>query len=655
MAALDPNAQSDAQGAQQLHNSGVKVFARTLAELLSRIKGSDVRLEDITLFSGREKVFPGDNANDIELSAKLKDAFTNADSKASLRVFLEYADGTKEEIFRQTAGKVIRDDFGLAPELRNMYAQQKADAFGVELRPKVNVEIDGAVQANKPLETVVQELKKPSREDIANAVPLSDEQVNQEIEQINAKEPEKRSIEFIGGLTPQQAYQMDDAQLKHAYLTAQYVKGQLLEIHGQSKAPGNEHLMTDPATQDLRVQYDAAVKTIEDRLAVIRGQKVEQKAEVVAESSKESVKAVTSRYGLSLEDTVDPEQILEEQWDYGGPEEELSPEEVDRRAAIQQSIQQAPLSENLGLETKAVERMTGRPPETQAQKTERWMLDAIMPKTAVIAAPMVEHIAPIADVAESLSLAHHAERTLEMVPTAPSAHTGDVLAVAPFLFEVATLSSQIEALRDKANSHLADLQEFAGDMRAAAEPRLQQWAERVEAAVEVKSQTWRERLQNAASSLVDTVKNRAISDVKIVVEVVKDRAAEDWSKTVDAAKNGASNAWEAAQRSALGSDAVDKGIDTVVRYLGIRDGSDGIAELDGYKFARRGQDTAIFKGDEPVYKNGLMTDKASVADAAYIARFPNVAEKAAAVADELIKNATVSQSQGASAGAARRR
>jgi hypothetical protein len=46
-----------------------------------------------------------------------------------------------------------------------------------------------------------------------------------------------------------------------------------------------------------------------------------------------------SYYGLSLEDTVDPERIAEERWDYGGPDPGLSSEEVDRREAIQQSIQ----------------------------------------------------------------------------------------------------------------------------------------------------------------------------------------------------------------------------------------------------------------------------------------------------------------------------
>ena len=647
MAALDQNAQSDAQGAQQLHNTGVESFVRVLAELLSRLRESEVRIEDLTLMSGTKKVFPGDNANDIELSAKLKDAFTNSESKASVRVFLEYADGTKEEIFRQTAGKVVRDDFGLAPELRNMYAQQKADGFGLEVKPKVTVELDGksaengqTAQAEQSLETVVQSLKKPTREDIAAVPPMSDEQINQEIERIKAKAPETRNLEVIGGLTPQQAYQIDDAQLKHAYLTAQYVKGQLLEIHGQSKAPGNEHLLTDPTTMDLRAKYDAVVKTVEDRLAIVHGVKAEPVAEVKqpepvkkAESTNAVPSEVDSEYSESDFYAEHPE-FLDHAVQRMTEEYYLSPEHI-KRTDLNSFI---------------------RPPsETQAQKTERWMLDAIAPKTAVVAVPTVEHIASIAEVSESLSLAHHAGQTLEMLPAKPSDHTGDALKVAPFLFEVASLSSQIESLRDRANAHLSGLNEFAADMRQAAEPRLQQWSERVEAAVEVKSNTWRDRLQNMASSLIDTVKNRAISDVKIVVEVVKDRAAEDWTKTVDVAKGGASNAWESAQRFAIGSDAVDRGIDTLINYVGQKNGSDGMAELDGYTFARKGSETGIFRDGETVYQNGLMTDKAKVADSAYIARFPNVAQKAAEVVEAMNKSQSLSQTQGVSAGAARRR
>jgi hypothetical protein len=142
---MDTNATQaarEAQDSQMAALNGMAEFVRIIAELLAKLSGQDIKLDDLTLRSGTKKVWPSNDEN-IELTAKLKDALVDPESKASFRVMLEYSDGSKVEIFRQTAGKVIMDEYGLAPALRAHFAAEAAAKFAETERPKIVIEADG--------------------------------------------------------------------------------------------------------------------------------------------------------------------------------------------------------------------------------------------------------------------------------------------------------------------------------------------------------------------------------------------------------------------------------------------------------------------------------------------------------------------------------
>ncbi len=142
---MDTNATQAAREAQDSQMSalnGMAEFVRIIAELLAKLSGQDIKLDDLTLRSGTKKVWPSNDEN-FELTAKLKDALVDPESKASFRVMLEYSDGSKVEIFRQTAGKVIVDEYGLAPALRAHFAAEAAAKFAEVERPKIVIEADG--------------------------------------------------------------------------------------------------------------------------------------------------------------------------------------------------------------------------------------------------------------------------------------------------------------------------------------------------------------------------------------------------------------------------------------------------------------------------------------------------------------------------------
>ncbi len=142
---MDTNANQaarESQDSQMAALNGMAEFVRIIAELLAKLSGQDIKLDDLTLRSGTKKVWPSNDEN-IELTAKLKNALVDPESKASFRVMLEYSDGSKVEIFRQTAGKVIMDEYGLAPALRAHFAAEAAAKFAEVEQPKIVIEADG--------------------------------------------------------------------------------------------------------------------------------------------------------------------------------------------------------------------------------------------------------------------------------------------------------------------------------------------------------------------------------------------------------------------------------------------------------------------------------------------------------------------------------
>jgi hypothetical protein len=263
------------------------------------------------------------------------------------------------------------------------------------------------------------------------------------------------------------------------------------------------------------------------------------------------------------------------------------------------------------------------------------------------------------ELAEVSTLANYEGQTLDITPldASPSDIEGafNHAALQPFLAEVTQLSAEIESLRAQTNQKLSELAAFSQTIKETViDPKLEQWSQQTIAVVETQAVSLGDRLKNAAVNLRDTVKERAANDWKIVVDTVKERASDDWAKTVDVVKTRASNDFETVQKWAIGSEKVDKGIDTLIDYVGQKHPNGGIAQLDGYTFIHKNGQTGIFKGSatEPVYKNGLLTDKANSKDAAYIAQFPQKAQNAAAAVDayrasQSSQAAAPSQAQGA--------
>jgi hypothetical protein len=139
---IEKNAQQAATSAQELQNQAARTLVQILADLISKASGRSINLEDLTLKSGKRNAWPLTDANqDINISVKLKDAFTNPDQKVSMRIYLEYPDGTKQQIFRQIEGKIPKDGdpFNLAPAMRDAFAMQAAERFTAS--PKVSIEM----------------------------------------------------------------------------------------------------------------------------------------------------------------------------------------------------------------------------------------------------------------------------------------------------------------------------------------------------------------------------------------------------------------------------------------------------------------------------------------------------------------------------------
>jgi hypothetical protein len=277
-------------------------------------------------------------------------------------------------------------------------------------------------------------------------------------------------------------------------------------------------------------------------------------------------------------------------------------------------------------------------PESNSDRLDAHIQDALMPKTALIPVELIPSIVALDDVN---NLASYDGPTLEAAAV-------DDLGVAQFQAEVTTLSGQIEHMREVANQRLGEMALYAYDIRVqVVEPYVKEWATNTVAIVEQKAQTWGERLRDAATQLKDVVVERAANDWQITKDAVfetatqfkdyaQERAVQDTQVVKEFVTAKAQDAWVDAQKWAIGSDSVDKGIDTLIKYLPHAQQTDlgGIAENDGYTFATMNNSRAIFNSDgKPIYKDGLTTEHTTGKDRTYLANFPDVAQKAAQIID----------------------
>jgi hypothetical protein len=292
-------------------------------------------------------------------------------------------------------------------------------------------------------------------------------------------------------------------------------------------------------------------------------------------------------------------------------------------------------------------------PESNSDRLDAHIQESLTPKTALIP---IDLIPPIAALEEVRNFAYDGP-TIEavavhqpdpVVAAPPAVAPVEDLGVAKFQAEVTTLSSQIEHMREVANQRLGEIALYAHDIRTQViEPSVKDWATNTAAIVEQKAQTWGDRLRDAATQLKDVVVERAANDWQITKDVVADaatqfkdyaqeRVIQDTQIVKEFVTAKAQDAWVDIQKNAIGAESVDKGIDTLIKYLPNAQRTDlgGIAENDGYTHATMNNSRAIFNGDgKPIYKDGLTTEHTTGKDRVYLANFPVVAEKAAQTID----------------------
>jgi hypothetical protein len=307
---MDSQAHPAAKDIQETQNSAVLALMRSLAALIGQLKNLQLTSDDLILMSGSSQAWPKNNAN-IDLVAKINDIFLNTDNKASVRIFIEDADGKRTQIFRQVKGVIPPkgDPLNLAESMRAMLTQQNLATFGKEPpQSKVVIETDSSVavnsfevapepektqmigeevasatplsddrmaesntelrandsplvEVNMPESSVMNALPVPaerSKIDVATAIPLTDDQINQTIAELRLKHmpvtgieiPENLGLSLADGLTPEQAVSMGDTKLKFSFIRADGLRLQLNEYYRRSNVQGYEYLKTDPKMKD---------------------------------------------------------------------------------------------------------------------------------------------------------------------------------------------------------------------------------------------------------------------------------------------------------------------------------------------------------------------------------------------------------------------
>jgi hypothetical protein len=776
----DPAAEKDAQGAQDLQALSIAAFVKLLAELISRLADKEVKMDDLVLMSGKNKVFPSDEPQ-YDLIAKLKDAVIDPDKKASFRVFLEYPDGQREEVCRQTAGKVVHDPLGLIPSLRAMMAQEAIDKFTQDNTPKLIVETEPFAEGEK---TILQEVKTKLQSEPKTQLQTAPVQ-SQPKTGNGQKSGVKTELEMLPDFIPT-SVEADQPIVDDAWAdlseddAAQTIEAQVVPETSQDVL---EAEMVEPQHFSDGEDLDDADRFF-DEVDAIALEVPSPDLVALSYSVYEAEMAMQARERELIEDLIDPlddakyldlkahAETLENEWNltYEALEGDNPPQEAPLISASvpvteksnqerlndyiqmalrerqesglvaqeqnERSLLDAVSTPNTEAQTVGLLAIADRieqntvtladldrsikatglnplrdegymallndttaligewdagysriqhqlnpsltdaaRPESNSDRLDAHIQDALIPKTALIP---IDFIPPIVALEEVRNLTSHDGLTIEAVAVhQPDPVVAAPLAVAPvedlgvaqFQAEVTTLSSQIEHLREVANQRLGGIVLYAHDIRTQViEPNVKDWATNTAAIVEQKAQTWGDRLRDAATQLKYVVVERATTDWQTTKDAVletatqfkdyaQERAVQDTQVVKEFVAAKAQDVWVDMQKNAIGSESVDKGIDTLIKYLPNAQQTDlgGIAENDGYTHATMNNSRAIFNGDgKPIYKDGLTTEHTTDKDRVYLANFPVVAEKAAQTIDAARATAIPSAAEPAqSAGAGR--
>ncbi len=776
---MDQHAQQAATAAQEAQNQTINAAANSVASLasvllnlISAYANKPIELKDLVIKSGNKTLFPSNEENaNLDLNIKLKDAFTNVESKISLNIFLEYPDGTTEQIFKQVGGKIPNggDPFNLAPAMQKMFAEQAAQKFANPAPPKVVVQVgSGALleqienntqtkgkgidpttlsKAEAEVVSMIDSLENtanvepqnlfnqrsdkkgqnntPTRAEIFNAIPMSDEEIDSTLDDINkkmAKQPPQsldRPISasatgkiipanfgnsIADGLTQDKVLALGDPRLKFAYLKADSIRQELNRYYEQAKNPGYEYKLKLPIIETLQNDYGKASSSVIERLTALQKEGRWNPDAIALDQKKPEIVEFKNERQIEEEafEVQRQEWEQEQEWERRLPTYEPDGELSEEDYEVWQENQIAKFEFMKNLSEVEPVKDDDSAVISNADKIEQQMMQAIAPKfvSDTVETALKPEVIPATD---RLSLDNlndpaptNAERNESFILNATTSSVADrdwipaiqelkeVIAYVSYdaptlelaathetesnqlMAEVFALSAEIEGLRTQANHKLIEHSDFTktlGDV--AIDPQIKDWATSSTQTVQTQAVSIGDRLRNAATGLVDTVKARASNDWKTVVDAVKERASNDtqtvketiktrlsdnWGSVKDTVAQKATEGWEKIQKGSIESEQVHKGIDTYIKHVGKSEPAGGVAELDGYIFARLGEDRRIFRADtrELLYKGGLMTDKANSKDAAYLARFPKVAEKAAAVAEKYNQSQSESNRAGAS-------
>jgi hypothetical protein len=782
----DPATEKDAQGAQDLQALSIAAFVQLLAKLISGLANQEVKMDDLILMSGKNKVFPSDEPQ-YDLIAKLKDAVIDPDKKASFRIFLEYPDGKREEVCRQTAGKVLHDPLGIIPSLRAMIDQDAISRFTRDNTPKIVVESDPLDEGEK---TVLQQQKTKLQPEPTTQLQTAPVQAQPKTGS-GQKSGVKTELEMLPDFAPT-SVEDDQPIVDDAWAdlseddTAQTIEAQVVpdgtsqEVL-EAEMVESQHFSDGEDLDDADHFFDGEVDAI--ALEVPSPDLV-----ALSYSVYEAEMAMQAREQELIEDLIDPlddteyldlkatAQTLENEWNltYEALEGNNPPQEAPLISASvpvaeksnaerlndyiqmalrerqesglvaqeqnERSLLDAVSTPNTEAQTVGLLAIADRieqntvtladldrsikanglnplrdegymallndttaligewdagygkiqpqlnpsltaaaRPESNGDRLDAHIQDALNHKTTINLIGLIPSIAVLDEVQKLVSydgptLEAVAVHQPDPVVAAPIVIAPvDNLGVAQFQAEVTTLSSQIEHMREVANQRLGEIVLFAHDVRTEViEPYVKDWATNTAAIVEQKAQTWGDRLRDAATQLKDVVVERAVTNWQITKDAVADaatqfkdyaqeRAVQDPQVVKEFVTAKANEAWIDIQRNAIGAEKVDKGIDTLLKYLPNAQLTDlgGIAENDGYTFARMNDSTAVFNGDgKPIYKDGLMTEHTTGKDRTYLANFPDVAQNAAQTIEAARATAispTVESAQSAGAGRGARR
>ncbi len=721
MSPLDHQAISDAQGAQEFQSFTMSATADVIAAILSKLADQEVKIDDLVIMSGRQKVWDGpdedfprdDTFNDV--AGRLQEALMDPESKASFRVYLQYPDGERVEIFRQTAGKIVKDDYNLANDLRAAYAldaveqftpergaqdfvigydeaQAMANAQGFQLPEQPSAGGEAQPQAEplpeseptdrSPAQTQAELLPDvwadPVTEPIVQSsqqTELSDRQTAQtQIEQLPdsitnpveqaSPQSESKTVD-VPDLTYSQ--QRDLGALED-------VNRQLAELDRRASESGMTYL-TDPA-------QNPGYKSLMDRAEVLRVGLGDLAilADVPSHNSSSVIDVVAT---LVTESDISASSIQSE--DLGIPKSQVNQveqENDDFLASIPDSVFQTTSDEQVEQENdeflaeidRQVEEYHNDPsnfdylgdpeasedfslhPETDAEYEEMSTIDD------------VQSTQQLETNTESSAIAVAGASAITEPPIYEQAFIEDIfddypleVKVQNLLVGVAEVRGQLETLRNEMNIQLQSTAQMSEAIVQNVEsPPIERWADKIGGVAETQATGWKEQLRNAVAVTVEFAQQIYESPVgQYVAEQAVAGADAAGQYIVDRAQKDIQTTKAFVADRLAGtmpeSERLDAGIALLIEHKGNTEDDRGIAHHEGYTFLKSGEHHGVIRDSDgsAIYKSGNFTGQTTPEDKEYLAKFASVASAAA----PLIEAANQQQSSpsrssgGASAGA----